>query len=352
MSLPPSEVPQGAIRFNTDSQKLEFYAQGEWWVMSTDTPNLGRSVDSTPGARMIVAGGNHYEGSSVVSAEIQYLNIASTGNTVDFGTNLTQARRRLAGMASATRGVFSGGATPSAVTTQDFVEFASTGTCTAWGDGATTAGTTDGMAFSNSTRGIAKSGYVAPTGETGTMDYITIASAGNTQDFGDLSKHGDAGGVAGNSTRALMAGGLVQPSTTATIDISFVTIPTLGNNVDFGGDLTLARWSCFAVASKTRTVWGGGSTPSRQDVIDYGFISSLGSAINFGDLTTNSAACPAASNCIRGVFAGGYRDPNNHASANIDYIEIATEGNSVDFGDLSVQNDAGGAGVSNGHGGL
>ena len=41
MSLPPSEIPQGAIRFNTDSQRLEFYAQGEWWVMSTDTPNLG-----------------------------------------------------------------------------------------------------------------------------------------------------------------------------------------------------------------------------------------------------------------------------------------------------------------------
>ena len=37
-----SEIPQGAIRFNTDSHKLEFYAQGEWWVMSTDTPNLGR----------------------------------------------------------------------------------------------------------------------------------------------------------------------------------------------------------------------------------------------------------------------------------------------------------------------
>ena len=51
MSLPPSEVPQGAIRFNTDAQRLEFYAQGEWWVMSTDPPNLGRSVDTTPGAR-------------------------------------------------------------------------------------------------------------------------------------------------------------------------------------------------------------------------------------------------------------------------------------------------------------
>ena len=58
MSLPPSgEIPQGAIRFNTDSQRLEFYAQGEWWVMSTDTPNLGRDVDSTPGARGFWMGG-------------------------------------------------------------------------------------------------------------------------------------------------------------------------------------------------------------------------------------------------------------------------------------------------------
>ena len=32
-----SAIPQGAIRFNTDSQRLEFYAQGEWWVMSTET---------------------------------------------------------------------------------------------------------------------------------------------------------------------------------------------------------------------------------------------------------------------------------------------------------------------------
>ena len=51
-----SEIPQGAIRFNTDSQRLEFYAQGEWWVMSTDTPNLGDSGDSTPGARGLIHG--------------------------------------------------------------------------------------------------------------------------------------------------------------------------------------------------------------------------------------------------------------------------------------------------------
>ncbi len=73
MSLPPSgEIPQGAIRFNTDSQRLEFYAQGEWWVMSTDTPNLGRGVDSTPGVRGITGGANN----DSINNVLNYVNIS------------------------------------------------------------------------------------------------------------------------------------------------------------------------------------------------------------------------------------------------------------------------------------
>ena len=346
-----SEIPAGAMRFNSDSQKLEYWNGSAWFQVHTATPNLADAGDRQPGARMIVAGGNNYQApTSNIHGEIQYLNISSLGNSVDFGTNLTQSRRRLGGMASSTRGVFSGGATPTAVTTQDFVEFASTGTCTAWGDSASTAGTSDGMAFSNSTRGIVKSGYNAPTGATGTMDYITIASAGNTQDFGDLNKHGDAGGVAGNSTRALMAGGLVQPTATATVDVSYVTIPTLGDNVVFG-ELTLARWSLTACANRTRTVWGGGGTPTRQTIIEYGNIASLGDNTNFGDLTVAGSTCCTAGSATRGIWAGGYRNPSNTSNVT-DYIELSTEGNAVDFGDLSHQQTSGGGSVSNAHGGL
>ena len=80
MSLPPSgEIPQGAIRFNTDSQKLEFYAQGEWWVMSTDTPNLASAGDSSIGARAVFAGGY------AAGAQMEYINISSTGNGTSFG---------------------------------------------------------------------------------------------------------------------------------------------------------------------------------------------------------------------------------------------------------------------------
>ena len=107
MSLPPSEVPQGAIRFNTDSQRLEFYAQGEWWVMSTDTPNLGTSADRQPGARGLTAGG-FLQPNNTGSDTINLFNISSTGNATDFG-NLTQARYGLAGCSSRVRGLFGGG---------------------------------------------------------------------------------------------------------------------------------------------------------------------------------------------------------------------------------------------------
>ena len=37
---PPIEVPQGAIRLNTDSQRLEFFAQDRWYEFATDSPTL------------------------------------------------------------------------------------------------------------------------------------------------------------------------------------------------------------------------------------------------------------------------------------------------------------------------
>ena len=108
MSLPPSgEIPQGAIRFNTDSQRLEFYAQGEWWVISTDTPNLAESGDTTPGARGLFMGGETPSRSAVIDA----INFASTGSEFDFG-DLTVTRSNVGVFASRTRGIAAGGETP------------------------------------------------------------------------------------------------------------------------------------------------------------------------------------------------------------------------------------------------
>ena len=53
---PPIEVPQGAIRLNTDAQKLEFFAQERWYEFATDTPALGRDTDFAASTRGIFSG--------------------------------------------------------------------------------------------------------------------------------------------------------------------------------------------------------------------------------------------------------------------------------------------------------
>ena len=76
---PPIEVPQGAIRLNTDSQKLEFFAQDQCFEMATDVPTL----DS--GARGVIAGNNP------TNNVIQFFTIPVAGNATDFG-DLSQNR--------------------------------------------------------------------------------------------------------------------------------------------------------------------------------------------------------------------------------------------------------------------
>jgi len=72
---------QGSIRFNSDSQKLEFYAQDQWWEMVIDTPALAVGSNSEAGARGLFTGG-YASGAPApkVTSNIDYVNIASTGN--------------------------------------------------------------------------------------------------------------------------------------------------------------------------------------------------------------------------------------------------------------------------------
>ena len=79
---------------------------------------------------------------------------------------------------------------------------------------------------------------------------------------------------------------------------------------------------------------------------------STGNAVDFGDLST--VRCYYAngiSNCISGVFGGGYIASPGRTNR-IEYINIATQGNAVDFGDLRTVSHASGGACSNAHGGL
>ena len=96
---------------------------------------------------------------------------------------------------------------------------------------------------SNSTRALFGSG----AGRTSTIDFVTIASAGNATDFGDPSVNRSNAAAAANATRAVFGGsGNV---------IDYVTIASAGNALDFG-DLLFAQQAGEATAAVS-TAHGG-----------------------------------------------------------------------------------------------
>ena len=338
-----SGIPEGAMRFNSDSQKLEYWNGLEWFQVHTATPNLASAGDRQPGARGVFAGG-YTDG-----AQMEHINISSTGNGTSFG-NLTGGStwKWLSGVSSKTRGVFAGGLNPGFVSTIQFITIASTGSATNFTD--TLSASKLAMAcISNETRGIFAGGQAPGDDHIAAIDYITIASTAETRaDFGDLTEdRRNASGVS-SPTRGLVAGGSVPALTN---NIEFVTISTLGRIEDFG-ELTSARTinnGCFS--SRTRGVFGGGVTPGSTDTIEYVTMASTGNGHDFGNLTVSRGEMGGVSSPTRGVFAGGRTAPSTTELNHLDTVEIATLSNAVDFGDLDTARRACGS-VSNAHGGL
>ena len=121
----------------------------------------------------------------------------------------------------------------------------------------------------------------------------------------------------------------------ATAMIQYVTIATTGNSTDFGnfsgGRNAYQHAGC---SNGTRGVFAGSAN---VNIIDYVTISTTGNAVDFGDLTSNRVRHSSCSNGVRGIFAGGQESSTDVNL--IDYITIATTGNSQDFGDLTVARD-------------
>mgnify|MGYP006242434277 FL=1 len=195
-------------------------------------------------------------------------------------------------------------------------------------------------------RGVRAGGQVggSPYPRTDTMDFVTIPTAGNATDFGNLTqvKFGPAG--AGSKTRAVfMAGG----TPTRLSEVDFVTFSSTGNAADFG-DMTQARAAGGNAgnSNETRAYLVGGSTPSTDYVntIDFITIASTGSAVDFGDdiILTGGRMCVGSP--TRGLNIGGSVPGGNTTS--IDFITIAQTGNAQDFGELTA-NEGGGKSCSN-----
>ena len=79
----------GALRYNTDSSKVELYDGSQWTEVQSSRPDLNG------GARGVFGGGRSAAPSFAVQNTIDYVTISSTGNAIDFG-DLTQSRWSLA----------------------------------------------------------------------------------------------------------------------------------------------------------------------------------------------------------------------------------------------------------------
>ena len=177
------------------------------------------------------------------------------------------------------------------------------------------------------------------------MDYVTIASTGDAIDFGDLTQNRRGLNGFASPTRGCFAAGYQQPDTTTETNIiDYITVSSTGNAQDFG-DLIAAVWGPASLASPTRGIWSGGIDPNATNVINYVTISSTGNAQDFGDLTVSKGRNTGMSNSIRGVI--GLGDLNT-----MDYVTIASTGNAQDFGDMIVAISGVRGGCSDSHGGL
>ena len=347
-NLPSGEIPRGAIRFNTDSNRLELWDGSQWAELQLSTPNLGQGSDTQPGARGIFAGGYLNPGTSDT---IDYINISSTGDAVDFG-DLTGSGRRTGGSGSSqTRALFMGGYVSSGLASIDTLTIASTGDATDYGD-LDLGARWNAAGASNATRALYMGGETpSPNTYVNEIEYMAIASTGAGRDFGNLTdtvRPGGQGGAA-SPTRAIVAQGR-NPSNEKN-NIDFITIATLGDAQDFG-DLTVARTRIATCSNATRGLFGGGvDFPGTNfTTTDYVTIASAGNAVLFGDLTLTGRRGGACASPIRGVWGGG-SPTGSPVSDVIDYVQIMTLGDAVDFGDLSVSRSQMYS-ASNAHGGL
>lgn len=272
---------------------------------ATDFGDLTVARDGLAGCASATRGvfGGGYDGSNRLNV-IDYVTIASAGNAADFG-DLTEARSQLAAANSTTRGVFGGGYNSSntTVNTIDYVTIASVGNATDFGD---LTQIRYGLAgCSSSTTALFGGGYnfSGSFNVWNIIDYITIASLGNATDFGDLTEQALNNAACSSSTRGIFAEGQgPAPSYTPTNTISYVTIASAGNATDFG-DLTAGYYAGAGCSSTVRGAFavGANSGGAMTNIIEYITIASTGNATDFGDLTTTRYQLAACSNTNGGV---------------------------------------------------
>ena len=208
------------------------------------------------------------------SDDIEYFNIGTTGNTLDWGGELLNSN------------LFNMGA---------------------GGDGH---------------KGILSVGG----GSTTDMEMISFTTKGSVIDYGELSSTVNNGQGCSNGHRGMWYDGNAGPKA----NIYYVDFGSRGTAADFGGDRA-AGYGGACASNGVRAVWQGGH-PASNDVIDYVNMGVSGAnSTDFGECVVDEHYKTGTSNGHRGVYMAGGADDS------MEYVTIGTTGVGIDFGDLHAQ---------------
>ena len=327
----PTDVKPGMVYYNKDFKTIEFW-DGNFWKQVDNTTRRGRGL---------YCGG--WDGSSR-NKNIDFIEISTLGNAQSFG-DLTVAREGCGRgtISSAIRGISMSGWDGSATPEIDYLTIASEGNSVTFGSSSSQRGWGAGM--SSSTRGLNAGGYNPST--INVIDYVEIMTIGTALDFGDLTTVKESTVGMASPTRGIIGPGM-SPSFVSEID--FITMASKGNSEIFG-DLDSTR-GLGAAANTTRGLFAGGKGADQQNLnlITFITIASTGNASDFGNLISGRRKPEGVSNSIRACFAGGNLEPSGRVNL-IDFVAITSSGFASDFGDLSLNREVGNSN-SDSHGGL
>ena len=266
--------------------------------------------DLSAGRRYPSAAANHIRGifhGGTSEDRIDYITMASAGNAVDFDSD-ANVQAGGTGASSSTRGDFAGGYQPSLPDVDiDYVEIMTKGTTFDFADlfsGAYIMGS-----VMNPTRALFAGGSPGSSPYTlDTIQQVTFANKANSIDFGNLTAGRTYAAGVCNSTRGVFGSGGGYQSGILNYRIDYVTIASAGNATDFGEPLHLGNQYSNGGSTQTRGVWCGGSrSPGSPDVLNtmsYVTIATTGNAIDFGELTIATRAHAVISDSHGGL--GGF----------------------------------------------
>ena len=182
--------------------------------------------------------------------DMTFVTIATTGYSSDFGDCVERGRKDTC-FSNSTRGFTCGGNnridSPNPNTSHDRIEMTiiqTKGSTVDFGEfgndnaGLLTGATNCHGGAASQTRGIIFSGISSPAGARNIIEFLTLTTFGNSQDFGDMLTSGSSSGstATGNNVK-----GVVKTTSANNGNVlEQVTIATTGNATDFG-DLNTGR---------------------------------------------------------------------------------------------------------------